>query len=60
MACPKCKDYMGRCGECGADLNKATHSAPIGRAPFPRAHPQRPVSLEDLREFVGDKPKEKP
>ncbi len=33
--CPKCKDYIGRCGKCGADLAKATHSEPIGKPVLP-------------------------
>lgn len=44
MACPQCKNYMGRCGKCGADLNKATRSEPIGRPALP---PRRPLTEGD-------------
>jgi hypothetical protein len=37
--CPKCSDYIGRCGECGADLRKGTASEPIGKPVLP---PRRP------------------
>jgi hypothetical protein len=46
--CPKCKDYIGRCGACGADLAKATHSEPIGKPVLP----PRPAPPK------GDNPKE--
>lgn len=48
--CPKCKDYMGRCGVCGADLTKGTRSEPISRPMVP----PRPAAPK------GDNPEKEP
>lgn len=42
--CEKCKDYVGRCGVCGADLVKGTRSEPIGKPVLP---PRRPPPAGD-------------
>lgn len=41
--CPKCKDYIGVCRVCGADLQKATRSEPIARPLVPPRPSPRPV-----------------
>ncbi len=56
MACPKCEDYMGRCGACGADLRKATRSEPIGKPVLPPRERPRPRDGDGHRgaEYADD------
>lgn len=52
--CPKCSEYMGRCGACGADLRKATESEPIGKPQLPPRRPRRDGDGHRGAEYADD------
>ena len=58
MSCPKCIDYIGKCGACGADLRKGTASEPIGRPVLPPRRPRRDGDGHRGAEYADDNPED--